>query len=494
MLKVPLSPEGDKGTTENTVNAEADNMKPGSKSSDTLKKCDDSLLCSSEEKFSFIFQNSPNAICISTLREGRYVDVNDVFIDKLGYGREEIIGRTSAEINLWVDINEREVMIRQLSQTGKVTNLELRFRDKQGLIHYGLTSASKIKIGTQECLLTQTLDISACKLTEEKFHKIFMTSPDCIVISRLMDGLLIDVNKGFEDIVGWKRDSAIGKKTTEPPLNLWVHLPARELMTMELKTGRDVLYRELEFKRYDGSVRNGIYSAGILHIRGEECLIFIMKDITDQKHTHAELRRTLESLRKAVGATIQVLVSALEAKDPYTAGHQSRSANLARSIATEMGLPYERIEGIRMAGIIHDIGKLSIPSEILTKPTKLTSLEFSLIKEHPRNGYEMLKHVESPWPLAQIIYQHHERIDGSGYPNKLKGNEIILEARIIAVADVVEAMASHRPYRASLGIETAINEIEVNRGILYDESVVDVCVKLFREKGYQLANMEKPGP
>jgi HD-GYP domain-containing protein (c-di-GMP phosphodiesterase class II) len=151
-----------------------------------------------------------------------------------------------------------------------------------------------------------------------------------------------------------------------------------------------------------------------------------------------------------------------------------------------MGLPQDKIEGIRMAGSIHDIGKLSIPAEILSKPTRLTDIEFSLIKEHSRIGYEMLKDVESPWPLAQIVYQHHERMDGSGYPRNLKGDEIIIEARIMAVADVVEAMASHRPYRPGLGIDATLMEIEKNKGIFYDNTVADACLKLFREKSYKL--------
>jgi HD-GYP domain-containing protein (c-di-GMP phosphodiesterase class II) len=151
-----------------------------------------------------------------------------------------------------------------------------------------------------------------------------------------------------------------------------------------------------------------------------------------------------------------------------------------------MGLPPEKIDGIRMAGSIHDIGKLSIPAEILSKPTKLTNIEFSLIKEHARAGYEMLKDVESPWPLAEIVHQHHERMDGSGYPRNLKGEEILMEARILAVADVVESMASHRPYRPAIGIEPALEEIEKNKGILYDDAVADACLRLFREKGFRL--------
>ncbi|MCK7472340.1 MAG: HD-GYP domain-containing protein [Desulfomicrobium escambiense] len=209
-------------------------------------------------------------------------------------------------------------------------------------------------------------------------------------------------------------------------------------------------------------------------------------NITERKKAEEKLQQTLESLRKAVGATIQVLVSAVESRDSYTAGHQSRSADLACAIAKEMGLAQDKIEGIRMAGSIHDIGKLSIPAEILSKPTKLTDLEFALIKEHSRSGYEMLKDVESPWPLAEIVYQHHERMNGSGYPRNLKGDEIIIESQILAVADVVEAMASHRPYRPTLGIEAALEEIEKNKGILYAAVIADACLRLFRKKGYQL--------
>jgi PAS domain S-box-containing protein len=212
----------------------------------------------------------------------------------------------------------------------------------------------------------------------------------------------------------------------------------------------------------------------------------IARDITERKKAEESLKDTLESLRKALGTTIQVMVSAIEVRDPYTAGHQLRSADLARAIATEMGLSQDTIEAIRMAGPIHDIGKLSIPAEILSKPTKLTNIEFSLIKEHARTGYEMLKNVESPWPLAEIVYQHHERMDGSGYPRNLKGNEILMEARIMAVADVVESMASHRPYRPALGLNAALAEIEKNKGTLYDADAVDACLRLFREKGFKL--------
>jgi len=212
----------------------------------------------------------------------------------------------------------------------------------------------------------------------------------------------------------------------------------------------------------------------------------LSRDITKRNKAEKDLEKTLESLRKALGAIIQVMVSTMETRDPYTAGHQLRVADLARSIATEMELPKDKIEGIRIAGSIHDIGKLSVPAEILSKPAKLSELEFSMIKEHPRRGYEFLKGINHFRPLGEIIYQHHERMDGSGYPRNLKGDEILIESRILAVADVVEAMASHRPYRPALGIDTALEEIGKNRGILYSNDVVDACLKLFREKGYSL--------
>jgi putative two-component system response regulator len=212
----------------------------------------------------------------------------------------------------------------------------------------------------------------------------------------------------------------------------------------------------------------------------------LQADIEERKRAEEKIQRTLDKLKTAVGATIQTMVSAVETRDPYTAGHQVRSADLACAIAVEMGLPEDKIDGILMASSIHDIGKLSIPAEILSKPTKLSVIEFRLIMEHARQGYEILKGVESIWPLAEIVYQHHERMDGSGYPRNLKGDEILIEARILAVADVVEAMASHRPYRPGLGINSALEEIEKNRGTLYDNIVADACLRLFREKDFKL--------
>jgi len=196
-------------------------------------------------------------------------------------------------------------------------------------------------------------------------------------------------------------------------------------------------------------------------------------------------RQAEERLKKTLDATIETMSKIIEVKDPYTHGHQHRVCQLATRIAQEMKLPKDKIEGIRIASLIHDIGKIGLPAEILSKPTKLIDIEFNLIKGHSQTGYDILKSIDFSYPVANIVLQHHERLDGSGYPNNLKGDEILLEARILGVADVVEAMSSHRPYRPALGIDVALEEITQNKGILYDPEVVDTCFKLFREKGFK---------
>jgi putative nucleotidyltransferase with HDIG domain len=212
----------------------------------------------------------------------------------------------------------------------------------------------------------------------------------------------------------------------------------------------------------------------------------LQRSLTDRREAGEHLSRTLDNLRQAMGATLRTLAQAVETKEPYAAGHHKRVADLARTIAMEMGLSDETLEGIRTAGILHDIGKISLPPELLNKPGKLSAAEFQQVKTHSQTGYDILKEVEFPWPVARIVWQHHERQDGSGYPLGLKGDEILLEARLLAVADVVEAMASHRSYRPMPGLDKALEEIEAQRGILYDPAVVDACLCIFREKDFRL--------
>ena len=208
--------------------------------------------------------------------------------------------------------------------------------------------------------------------------------------------------------------------------------------------------------------------------------------LKERERVEDQLKSSLSQQRKANDSVVKAMAMAVEVRDPYTAGHQRRVADIAAEIARIMGLDEDRIQGLRMAGYIHDLGKISIPAEILTKPSKLTDLEFGIIKTHAQVGYDILKSIEFPWPVAQMILQHHERMNGSGYPQGLADDEILLEARILAVADVVESMASHRPYRAALGIDIALEEITKNRGKLYDDDTVTACVQLFKEEKYAI--------
>lgn len=214
-------------------------------------------------------------------------------------------------------------------------------------------------------------------------------------------------------------------------------------------------------------------------------LIGFMSDVTEYMLSEEKLKQTTESLGKTILGTVQAITMAMEFRDPYTAGHERRVADLASTIAAEAGFTQWQVEGIRIAGLIHDIGKIYVPVEILSKPGKLNEVEMSLIRMHSRAGFEILKQAEFPWPIAEIVIQHHERIDGTGYPRGLKGDDILMEAKIIAVADVVEAMASPRPYRPALGLDLALAEIAGKRGKHFDSSLVDICIEIFRQKNFQ---------
>ncbi len=238
--------------------------------------------------------------------------------------------------------------------------------------------------------------------------------------------------------------------------------------------------------RKDGSLVDIGARATFAQLDNKPMVLGVAQDIGERRKAEAEIQRYVGRLEKAMMATVEAVSAMVELRDPYTSGHERRVGELAAAIGAELGLTGETITGLRMTGYVHDIGKISVPAEILSKPGRLTEIEFEIIKNHARSGYDILKGVEFPWPLPEVILQHHERLDGSGYPQHLKGDEIIREARIMAVADVVESMASHRPYRPALGIEKALEEIERNSGKYYDPPVADACLRLFREKGYEL--------
>ena len=243
--------------------------------------------------------------------------------------------------------------------------------------------------------------------------------------------------------------------------------------------------QEFLFRSKDGRVVVARYSAEKIELEKNTVSCRFSVDITERKKGEESLRQSVDQLRSTMKAAINSLSSAIEMRDPYTSGHQEQVTKLAAAIAQEMGLSEEAVEAIQVAGIVHDIGKLSIPAEILSKPARLTEIEYSLVKTHPEVGYTILSKIDFPWPIAKIVRQHHERIDGTGYPNRLSGKDLLIEAKILGVADVVEAMSSHRPYRPSLGVNEALKEISEKSGTLYDPDVVKACLKLFAEKKFK---------
>jgi PAS domain S-box-containing protein len=465
----------------------------------TERKQAEERLKNSEEKFRMLAESSSFAIMMHQGDHWIYAN----------RAAEEISGYTEAELcgmHFWDIVHpDYRDMIKERGhnrQQGKEMPHDYEFKiiAKNGAEKWVSLTGNPIKYEDKPTALISVTDITERKNAEENIrenerqYRLLTEKMSDIVWIADMNLRTTYISPSVKNILGFSQEERMHQKLNEQltphSLTLVLEALSRELALEEQGTADPdrTLKMELEYYHKDGSTRwMELVISGLRNDQGVLTRIHgVSRDITKRKMAEEKLKQTLESLRKAVGTTIQVLVSAVESRDSYTAGHQSRSADLACAIATEMGLAREKIEGILMAGIIHDIGKLSIPAEILSKPTKLTEIEFSLIKEHARSGYEMLKDVESPWPLAEIVYQHHERMNGSGYPRNLKGDKILMESRILAVADVVEAMASHRPYRPTLGIKAALEEIEKNRGILYDNAVADACLKLFREKGYQL--------
>jgi len=460
----------------------------------TERKRAEEALRSSEERYRSLVENAEIGVYEVNYETGRLTSVNDIICKHTGYSREEILNMTFLELFTPESQKALKERFAKLQAGEKLPpTAEYCGKTKDGKEIWISLYANYIyengqlkrSTGILQNITERKTAEEAMRASEIKYREIFENAIEGIY-QVTPEGKFIAANSAFARMAGYDSPEELIENIKDIEKQLYVHPDDRARFLARVRKNGVVNNFEVEFKKKDGSTFWVSINArsvkdefgNILYHEG------FIEDITARKKAEDELNKSLERLKKAIGTTIQVLVAALETRDPYTAGHQSRSANLACALAQEIGLSDDQIEGIRMAAIIHDIGKLSIPAEILTKPAKLSELEYSLIKEHSRSGYEMLKDVESPWPLAEIVYQHHERVNGSGYPRHLKGDEILIEARILGVADVVEAMASHRPYRASLGIEAALEEIEKNRGILYNPKVADACLKLFREKNY----------
>lgn len=322
-------------------------------------------------------------------------------------------------------------------------------------------------------------DLSA---TNDRFRVMIEQSPTGVYVIR--DGRFLYANPRMEAILGFNTGGMEGLPgdALVVPEDLPKITEAMELLHQSGRTGNF----SLRVKRTNGEVIEIGVQNLLATFEGKPAIIGMAQDISERIRSQAEIQRYIALLEHTTEATLQSVSLMVEQRDPYTAGHERRVGELAAAIGEEMGLSEMTIKGLRLTGYVHDIGKIAVPAELLAKPSRLTDAEMALIKVHPQAGYDVLKNVEFPWPLAETILQHHERLDGSGYPRGLRGDAILPEARIIMVADVVESMSSHRPYRPGRGIEAALMEIEQNSGKYYDPEVVKACVRLYRDKGYAL--------
>jgi PAS domain S-box-containing protein/putative nucleotidyltransferase with HDIG domain len=365
-------------------------------------------------------------------------------------------------------------VIRKNGELRTVAWRNVRIKDRQGQTIAFLSSGEDI---------TKNKETEhALRQIETLYRSMAEQSTEAIYIST-REGKYIEVNDAMLKLFGYSRDEMLNMNAVD----CYVNLDDRIKFQKEIEIKGFVKDYEVKFAKKNGTVMYCLLNSTLRIADDGSVLGYqgFIRDITEKKLSEEKLKASRELLEKTLDGAVNAIATMAELRDPYTAGHQRRVAKLATAIAQEMGFEKSRCETIRIAATLHDIGKMHIPAEILSKPGRLSVMEMNMIRTHPQVTREILKSLDLPWPICQIVLQHHERMNGTGYPNNLSGENISIEARILAVSDVVEAMASHRPYRPSLGIEKALAEIENNKGSLYDSTVVDICLKLFRENHFQ---------
>lgn len=448
----------------------------------------------SDRKLQKLSSNVPVGVFRST-PTGKLLTTNPAMVSMFGYSSEEELLSTPV-IELYKDKESRERLVSILKEKNSVRNFEVTLQKKNGELLSCLLNVTSIcdDVGNwlyQDGIITNiTKEKQAARnLAKTKFRlqTILDNVPNMILYE--IGGPQEFISPNIKEMLGYPAEDFL--KDPEMFSSL-IHPDDRDFIDQKFieweKSGKNgLLTTWFRVKKADGDyIWVEDRKLEITDHNKIKYLAGVNIDITNIKKAEKKLKDSYNTLQRILEETVEGLVQAVEMRDPYTAGHQRRVANLSAAIATEMGFSEDKINGLKLAALVHDIGKINIPAEILSKPGRLTDPEFNLIKMHPQTGYDILKSIEFPWPIAEIVLQHQERYNGSAYPNGLKGENIHIKARILAVADVIEAMASHRPYRPSLGIEFALKEIEENRSILYDPEVTDICLTLFREKGYKL--------
>lgn len=422
-------------------------------------------------------------------RNGRLVESNSAFLRMLGYEKDEAAG---LHITDWDAQLKAEVIAAKIASLRLGSEIiETKHRRKDGLVRDVEVSISGLELAGESYFYCAARDITERKqneaelrAAEEQFRGLVEQSISGIYI--IQDGRFVYVNPRAAEIFGYaEAEELVGREPADLVAEKDCGLVAENIRRRLAGEVKSIAYTFTGLRKDGMTVEIGAHGS-LATYRGRPAIVGVLQDITERKRTEEEARRHLAELQQAMTATVRVASTMGEMRDPYTSGHERRVGELSAAIGAELGLSEHQVEGLRVAGYLHDTGKIVVPAEILAKPGKISPTEFALIKEHARQGYEILKEVNFPWPVALVALQHHERLDGSGYPQGLKGEDIIEEARILAVADTIEAMSSHRPYRPGLGIESALAEIAKHRGTRYDARAVDACVQLFRQRSYRL--------
>lgn len=427
-----------------------------------------------------VFDTAADAIVVFDRETFELIDVNPAACELYGYDREELLGLTLLDLTAEPELTRGTVARRDV----RIVDRRHRRRDGSAFpvnvtANWFVLEGRPIGVGFVHDVTDRERSARALEASEAKFAAAFRTSPDSVNINRLSDGLYLEINDGFTKLTGYSAADVAGKTSSE--IAIWADPACRETLVAGLKESGEVTNLEAGFRRKDGSVTTALMSARVISVEGVDCILSVTRDISERKAALEALRTSNEQLSSIVRDVAEAMGRAVEKRDPYTSGHQVRVARVARLIGLEMGLPEHEADALEIAGLLHDVGKLGVPAEILNKPGALSDAEFSLIHTHSRQGFDILKDIPFPWPVAEMVLQHHERVDGSGYPNGLRGDDILPTARILAVADVIDATASHRPYRQARGVPRAVEELlaEASR---HDAVAVGACRRLY-ERG-----------
>lgn len=449
----------------------------------------------SENRFRELFHASPTPMQIMSVSQRVFVAINRAHQEWLGYSSAELVTEKDWFQSVYADAQIRQELellwaktVATASQTGEsFSSPELHLRAKDG--------SDRIATGTMSVLgddiIVAWTDLTEIRRSEEALHRSeqhfrVMIEKTVMGIYVRRDGRFVYANPRYCEMTGWSRDELIGQEiwkfTTPEPENVQ-HIRAA---WDQLDMGQHSVHYNVPLLCKSGEIRELALHATSIQWDGGPATIVVAEDVTERKQAEQKIADYVKQLEASMRGTLQAVSNMIDRRDPYTAGHERRVGLIAGAIAAEMGWTPERCEMLELIGLVHDIGKIAVPAEILSKPGRLSPVEMELVRGHAQAGYEILKDVPFPFPVAEIIYQHHERLDGSGYPRGLLGEQILPEARILAVADVLESIAAHRPYRPALGQDKALEELERGKGTHYDPDVVQAAYRLIHEKGYVL--------